>query len=930
MKFYIGLFPFCIILSWISITSSLPSKTKITPFSESDFPVAVNSTLDLSCSMVESNASVSDLQLKKCVPQTCKTLTPVRQTNTTKYYKQTFTTVKTILISYFCEFKKETNSSSHLVVIVGYEPTLPDTVSCVSLDQSDLKCTWDIPDTTRLNTVKSTWTITYSDGALAYRECPEKSENDYTITCHIPAQNDNLMDMFEPASDYTMNVTVNSSIGEVSRIYHIPVAQIVKLTPPAMTIEPQSKVIYVSLQLPEDFDRNRNYGAVVDYLLTYRPTWSNETKQVMLSNDTEILSTSLQNCVPYTTYIVTMKAKLNSSLIWSEVAEKVVKTKSDVPYHRPNTSQGLYTINNITSKTQGFTLFYKPLPKRFWNAENCVINVRVSDQQNGVVWTGNFSLTNAYLEIPLEITLPRYNATLRYMNDEGPANIASSLEITNEENEMVVIAEETKNGYVISWEMDDANLSLVKVMWCIRRNADTCESDVQWEVFNNPGKSVRLLRVGYDTHKIFGVSVQRKGGSTTGLTYPKCYYLLQNSVDQPKLAFTGRRNNTGQLLVDLVTPYCQYPSRPVLYQVFYQEHTDQKLSCPNDLSKNLTVAATYDRQTIPVSNVDPKISYDVCLGVILANNRTVYSTIQTVTVGLSGTFNSDEDSGMVAGILSSIIVLFVIIVLLLWLKRKCNSLDTDIKMPTIESFESPLLSNEPNPGYKNDLSEEKDIREIADSGTQSLPESVSSDDQGPDGDRDSVSSSGIGSTKCESDVFSPPTTPTDAGKITLVFQTELTKPSRADHTTYAMTVTSGHENQHPGNSTSGDQHISSSCSNPIDSYAKGDWEDNALEELRERLESSGDFSGDYQHVMCSNYSSTCASDSENIDTCPSSPELTRNASQSTICDSEMMDDITNTLSSGNSSSLSTFHYNTNIQIDSSGQNVTNDPPYSFA
>lgn len=55
---------------------------------------------------------------------------------------------------------------------------------------------------------------------------------------------------------------------------------LVKLTPPAMTIEPQSKVIYVSLQLPEDFDRNRNYGAVVDYLLTYRPTWSNETKQV--------------------------------------------------------------------------------------------------------------------------------------------------------------------------------------------------------------------------------------------------------------------------------------------------------------------------------------------------------------------------------------------------------------------------------------------------------------------------------------------------------------------------------------------------------------------------------------------------------------------------------------------------------------------------
>lgn len=56
----------------------------------------------------------------------------------------------------------------------------------------------------------------------------------------------------------------------------------------------------------------------------------------------------------------------------------------------------------------------------------------------------------------------------------------------------------------------------------------------------------------------------------------------------------------------------------------------------SDLSKNLTVAAAYDRQTIPVSNVDPKISYDVCYGVTLANSRTVYSTVQTVSVRHSG------------------------------------------------------------------------------------------------------------------------------------------------------------------------------------------------------------------------------------------------------------------------------------------------------
>lgn len=51
-----------------------------------------------------------------------------------------------------------------------------------------------------------------------------------------------------------------------------------------MTIEPQSKGIDVSLELPEDFERNRNYESVVEYLLTYRPRWSNETKQVKCLN----------------------------------------------------------------------------------------------------------------------------------------------------------------------------------------------------------------------------------------------------------------------------------------------------------------------------------------------------------------------------------------------------------------------------------------------------------------------------------------------------------------------------------------------------------------------------------------------------------------------------------------------------------------------
>lgn len=46
-----------------------------------------------------------------------------------------------------------------------------------------------------------------------------------------------------------------------------------------------------------------------------------------------------------------------------------------------------------------------------------------------------------------------------------------------------------------------------------------------------------------------------------------------------------------------------------------------------DLLKNLIVVVVYDCQIIFVLNVDLKILYDVCYGVILVNSRIVYSIV---------------------------------------------------------------------------------------------------------------------------------------------------------------------------------------------------------------------------------------------------------------------------------------------------------------
>lgn len=121
--------------------------------------------------------------------------------------------------------------------------------------------------------------------------------------------------------------------------------------------------------------------------------------------------------------------------------------------------------------------------------------------------------------------------------------------------------------------------------------------------------------------------------------------------------------------------------------------------------------------------------------------------------------------------------------------------------------------------------------------------------------------------KCEFDVFLLLMMFIDVGKIMFVFQIELVKFFCVDYVMFIILVMLGNEDYNLSNFIFVEQYIYSSCLNLIDSYVKGDWDDNFLDELWERLESLGDFLGDYQYVMCLNYSLMCVFDFENIDIC---------------------------------------------------------------
>ena len=57
------------------------------------------------------------------------------------------------------------------------------------------------------------------------------------------------------------------------------------------------------------------------------------------------------------------------------------------------------------------------------------------------------------------------------------------------------------------------------------------QNDVQWKVFQNPGKGVHLSGIGHEKNKLFAVAVHQENQTSGGLTFPKCYYTLQNSQD---------------------------------------------------------------------------------------------------------------------------------------------------------------------------------------------------------------------------------------------------------------------------------------------------------------------------------------------------------------------------------------------------------------
>ncbi|XP_048760466.2 uncharacterized protein LOC125669764 isoform X2 [Ostrea edulis] len=912
------------ILSVIFVSSS--TQTLISPSQK--IYVAVNKTLDVSCSLGKSNASFSDLYLKKCLPPSnCQRLEPVLQTNNTKYYKLSdLNSVKRTVISYFCATSSNSTEAhmGHLDVVVGYEPQLPENIRCVSNNRAELNCSWDVPEVNLINSVKSFWNVTYTDGALAYRPCPKVTITKYEVPnrfqstttsgCYISSDDANIFDRFIPSTNYTFNLTLTNSIGVVSRAYSITISKIVQLSAPRMSIKPSKTTIDITLDLPLEYSIHREYHAVVQYDLTYRPTWSNAVEQVLFSSGNESVSMTLENCVPFTNYTIQMKAKPVGSMYWSDVDTKPTTTHPDVPHWPPETLEGLYFIDTHTPDSKEITLYHKPLQERYWNSENCSVNVVLSNDANRTIWVGNFTPSEASLKMPFDRSDSSYTAALRYINKEGSSENDSLISITNEDNGIFVTVEEIETkGYWITWEMDDVtDVLAATIMWCTHRSRTTCEDDIEWRTFQTPGSGVRLTDIQHNSNMIFGVSVQYRNKTSSGLTFASCYYQLLQSHHDFKLAFDLRQSDNQPLVIDLISTFCQYESRPVTYQVLYHKHTGRKLKCPNDFSSNITEKARHDLREIPMTYLDPTSRYDFCIGVRLANNRTVYSDVQSLEYQ-----DIQKDDGEEVTTALIVVAVFVFVFLTLFLvcycKRKCTFEDPDINIPNIESYV--------NPGYNNELSEEgKYIQDMADSGTQSLPESVSSEEQGAEADRDSVSSSGIGSTKCESDVFSTPTTPIDSDKQTLIFKTILENRMQACNV-FEMP---GNKNQTAATSSSEGQVLSSGGSNPIDSYIKGDLEEDGLNTLQDMMDDSGDFSGGYRDVMCSNYTSTCASDSENIDTCPPTPELKRDISENTLCDLDTMADSSQTFTTGDSSSQSTVPYARDIQIDSSGENVTFD------
>lgn len=618
--------------------------------------------------------------------------------------------------TYFCQYNNSPTTEDNFYLKIGYKPFGPQNISCVSNDMSDLNCSWTKSKQDKENPLpvvyKSFYDISPMYGKI---NCPhpQLTKRDQT-SCYIAPSSKNEDCTFHPGNSYNVTVIASNVCAFQMTEHTVNIEKIIKLSSPKVSLVSKNgtKIVLSTLQSMAPFI-NIWIGSIL-YDVVYTMDTITNTTQFNSPNESNIII--LRDLIPYTAYNVTVKAKVPQSKgdkYWSPTVTGTYTTDAAAPVSVPYI--GGYIMSNRV-----LSLYIRPISKREKFSEKAFYTVTVNSTSEGSV--------NRQFDVPWDIAtinvtnLPQnlsYLIEVKTVNDIGESidssRIATPLYDSGRQKPAYIVVEGSEKNYIVSWNKQSRNISCqlekIVVYWCVGIQT-VCQSDLS---LINASRDLTNISVTTDREDrwIFAVSYLYTDGYNTEMVFSKCHFPY----------FTGSPLGISDISVIpesetklVVKPgdYCninKYPSRPLVYTVYYRKSDDSIKSCDNTFL-NKRVEANMKTGGITLENLKPSTNYAVCLGVTSNGDDEVISKPQ-----IALTFSEDAPKtlpvGIIALVICSILLILGITFCLCKFRNMYKKHDTSISTVMIIPYK-------PLPSFDIEKQKEKNGGTSSDSGVSSM------------------------------------------------------------------------------------------------------------------------------------------------------------------------------------------------------------------
>ncbi|KAF8777452.1 Cytokine receptor like protein [Argiope bruennichi] len=440
---------------------------------------------------------------------------------------------------YSCYVPTLTEKTPQLVcmssVSVGYPPLNATNFTCISLEYTNLTCTWNEP----VNNVKTQYILQdlLHDNKFFKRQCPvpiKPSGCQYRL---------DTKPVYVQSQEYLSFILVGrNSLGESKQYFKIKHYEIIK--PGVPTFIQFSNVRETSLVINISAPKGLQYREFVEglvYSIKYYSvsTLLNITKEVSITTVSGNADLTLRDLVPHTVYDFEVRCHLNiksDKFMWSDSKIATELTKSDVPYLAPVVHSSAFDYQNIAGN-RTITIYWQPVPSQFENGEDFFYYIKyheyyvpsrfkreASKKSSSYIKVGNkTSATIEHLD-PGQA----YFFNIVAANKEGKSTNETAQIVIDKTEKMLMgprdisVISYGKGLYNISWKAPDVRYSHYIMFWCENYKLSSTRCDGPLNMVSVSGQTKReLFLPDRNTNYQFAVATVQ-GSQTSGMFWAPC------------------------------------------------------------------------------------------------------------------------------------------------------------------------------------------------------------------------------------------------------------------------------------------------------------------------------------------------------------------------------------------------------------------------